>query len=180
MEPLTGFGLACGVLQIVDFSAQAIKTYREFRSSPITAENASHVALTAHLDVLAKNIAVTLQKVEQTGTRLPPEDIAFQPVVHACAELAKALLSRLQTCGVIPVHTRPGSVETGRRARARAALRTIWSGREIDDMANRLQGFRNQIVLHMTMKNQQKLDGIAAKIAGDQGAGTSCSSAETH
>ena len=180
MEPLAGFGLACGVLQIVDFSAQAIKTYREFRSSPISAENASHVALTAHLDVLAKNIAVTLQEVEQTGTQLPPEDIAFQPVVHACAELAKALLSRLQTCGVIPAHTRPGCVETGRRARARAALRTIWSGREIDDMANRLQGFRNQIVLHMTMKNQQKLDGIAAKIAGEQAAGTSSSSVETH
>jgi len=197
MEPVTGFGLACGILQVVDFSAQAVKVFSEISSSAesISAENASHMALATHLDVLARNIAIALQRVEDTPSgQQSPEDIAFQSIVHECSELAKTLLSRLRQCGVVPIQHEPqqpqqpqqqqqqqqqqpqqpqqqrkvgGGIGARTRARARATWKSLWNKRDIDNLANRLQGYRTQIVLHITTKNQQSLHDIAAHMTAN-------------
>ncbi|KAK0616359.1 hypothetical protein B0T14DRAFT_245295 [Immersiella caudata] len=165
MEPLTGLALTCGVLQIVDFSIQTIKIYRQLRSSPTSDENAAHVALATHLDVLSRNITVSLQRVEQqTPGRLSPEDLAFWPVAQSCSELAKTVLSRVQRCGLLPSGRESGPPAT-RSRRALAALKTRWKKREIDDIDSKLNGFRCQILLQIASANQKKLDDISAQIS---------------
>ncbi|KAI1084220.1 hypothetical protein F5B20DRAFT_524057 [Whalleya microplaca] len=151
MDPFAAVGFASNVLQFVEFSAKLIYTAKELRSNATSSENKDHATIATHFQALSQDLDTSAKKILQTSATLPPEEKAIQPVLDGCCELAKQLLKRLETCGIKP------SQNGSQLHRAKKAIKIVWSKKEIDDYANRLEFFRSEVTLHLTSQIRNTL-----------------------
>ena len=63
MDPLTAFSLACGVIQVVDFSTKLVSRCREIYKNGLSSENSELEDLAVYL----KGLRSTLTVVDQQG-----------------------------------------------------------------------------------------------------------------
>lgn len=137
MDPLTAFSLACGVIQVVDFSAKVAVKCKEIYDDGALHEYRDLEDLTVHLTDL------------QVGLRLPSEALAAQdsPVSHekdlselakACSETADQLVKKLRALRIEGPHKK-------KRQAIRKTFKAIWEKREIQDIQKQLNGYRNAL-----------------------------------
>lgn len=141
LDPLTAVSLAGTVVQFVDFTAKIVSKAREF--SGAASGHAQGVSspqiLAADLMSLSEKLKGGLQATSNEG--LSDDDQALKEVCNGCIQLSEKMLQRLKSLNV-----REGD---GKFRVMLQASRSVWSQRELDDLANDLARFRGQLQLRV-------------------------------
>ncbi|OTA67753.1 hypothetical protein K449DRAFT_429845 [Hypoxylon sp. EC38] len=149
METLVALGLAANVVQFVDFAAKLISISNELRNNAASSENRDHQVLTTHLETLAQSISDSVKAISQASTTASREEQALQPVADKCCELAKSLLIKLDACSIQP------NQGNNRTKRVKTAFKAIWNKKEIEDISNRLEHFKNELILYYAFQTRK-------------------------
>ncbi|XTI94184.1 hypothetical protein V2W45_1473413 [Cenococcum geophilum] len=136
METLAIIGLVGNIVQFVDFSGKLVSKSTElYRSSEgALAENSDIETAINHL-VLLNN------KLKDAATTTG--DSALQSLCKSCGTTADQLLAVLDKVKV--------KGKQGKWKSIRKALRSVWSKEEIEELGQRLERFREELNLHVTV-----------------------------
>ena len=88
MDPLTAFSLACGVIQVIDFSTKVLFQCREIYKNGSLAENESIEAMAEHLTTLRADLQPSTTAI---GTQTAG-DTELLLLSDRCSEMAKELV----------------------------------------------------------------------------------------
>ena len=144
MDPLTSLSLASNVIQIVDFSTQLVsKGYKIYKSADGTlAENVDAEAVTHSLKTLSGKLRGSIEN-NRSSELLSEDDQRLMKLCTNCQDLANELLTKFDRVKV-----------TGRNLKwksARQALKSVSKKDDLDQLVSRLQLYRSEIHLHITM-----------------------------
>ncbi|KAI0118543.1 hypothetical protein F4776DRAFT_656006 [Hypoxylon sp. NC0597] len=149
MEALVAVGFASNVVQFVDFIARLLSILNELRNNAALSEDRDHQVLTTHLETLAQRVSDSAKAISQTSATASQEEQALQPVADKCCELARRLLRKLDACGLQP------SQNNSRTKRIKTAFKAVWNNKEIEDISNRLEHFKNELVLYYAFQTRK-------------------------
>ena len=132
MDPLTAFSLACGVIQVVDFSIKALSKCKEIYQEGSLSDCKELESMTKHLiDVRAKlDLPNSKQGVQAS-------DATLLELAGHCSETADQLVSKLHSLKLDGPHKR--------RQAVLKAVRFLWERGEIQEIQKRLDGYRNAL-----------------------------------
>ena len=131
MDPLTAFSLACGVIQVVDFSMKVLAKCKEIHDHGALSEHQEVEEVTRHLTDLRIDVSPP-QSPEPTQT---PDDRELQDLVKICSATAQQVVAKLQTLKVEGPHKkRQAIVKT---------MKSLREKREIHDLEKRLNSYRS-------------------------------------
>ena len=136
MDPLTAFSLACGVIQVVDFSTKTLMKCKEIYKDGSLSEYQELEDLTSHLvDVRAGlDLASSHQSAESIHNL---DDQSLLNLAEECSATAHQLMRRIHSLKM-----------EGPRNKRQAVFKTIkllWEKGEIQDIQKRLEGYRNAL-----------------------------------
>ena len=109
MDPLSAFSLACGIIQVVDFSTKVISQSREIYKRGSLAENDDLEYLITHLN----GLQVGLQPLQLKAGRVrsqSQEERELGQLSRKCTETALQLLRELQKLKIYNTDTKWESV----------------------------------------------------------------------
>ncbi|GAB1309968.1 hypothetical protein MFIFM68171_00178 [Madurella fahalii] len=153
MEPLTGFGLAVGIFQVLDHTGKLIKTARRIgQSADGTIQEAREI------ETIASDLR---QGVDQILTASRTEsDQTFKELCESTREVATDLLTLLDSFRV-PVG------KSGKLMILRKSIRSAWSESDVNKLQARLDQLRKQLEFHNicgTSVNRVQITQIAADV----------------
>ena len=142
MDPLSAVSLAGNILQFVEVGIRVVsKGHKIYRSvDGCLMENLDLEIVTSDLLVLQKKIQTSKLCEPVTGTEMDQSQ-ALQTLAERCSDLAEELLEKLNKAKAQGRFRKWKSL--------RQALKSVWSQKEVDGMANRLQSFRSEIQLQL-------------------------------
>lgn len=140
MDPLTAFSLTCGIVQFVDFSSKLVSKGYEISISAegALAENLDLETVTTDLSRLADRLNQNEELTCSTKDQQELRDLA-----SSCQTLADQLMDKLQKLKV------DKEAKYRRWKSIRQALKTVWSKKDLDEMAAKLATFRSQLELRL-------------------------------
>ena len=127
MDAVSAFSLVCGIIQIVDFSAKAVKKCQELYKNGVSLEN-------KEIEEMAKNL-IDLRKTLDLKDQDDAEDIFI--LGSKCSSTAEELLTELERLKVKGPHRK--------RQVARNTLKSMFKGSNIDHLQNRLDEYQKQL-----------------------------------
>ncbi|KIY04090.1 uncharacterized protein Z520_00782 [Fonsecaea multimorphosa CBS 102226] len=132
IDPVSALGAASSVLQFLDFAAKVVTKGNQIY-------RAGDGVLKEHQDLslVTSDLLLMKTKLEQLG----PDETVPGELLSASSELADRLLRRLNQA--------QAQGKLRRWKSLRQALKCVCSKKEVDDMANRLAMFRQQIELRL-------------------------------
>ena len=141
MDPLTALSLASSVIQFVDFGSTLItNVYHIYTSANgALAENLDLEATTYDLSQLTTRLNPSQHETFTCNTK---DQQDLEDLVSGCAILASQLLKALQKLKV------DKDAKDRKWKSFRQALKAVWSKKDLDEMAARLAGLRNQLEFH--------------------------------
>lgn len=124
MDPLTAFSLACGVIQVIDFSTELAKRCRQFYKDGTLSQNKEAEEMARHLTQL------------RTSLNLPnhPDQDELLNLSEKCSATAEDLVAELQKLKVTGPHRKRQVIEK--------TIKTMWKKTAIDDIQKRLDDYR--------------------------------------
>ncbi len=133
MEPLSALSLACGIIQIVEFSTRVVLSCRQVYKDGALSENNDVEEMATHLASLRDHLDLPDQ-------RSPDELLELG---KKCSDTAEDLIKVLQML----------KLKGPRRKRAVAtkAFKTLWKKETIDEIWNRLCEYRKILNTHMLL-----------------------------
>ena len=138
MDPLTAFSLACGVIQVVDFSTKIVGKCRELYKHGTSCENKEIESMARHLTDLATDLELP-NTVQSLGSpsQLYHDDQELLKLAQQCSETATQLKTELEKL----------SIQGQRRKRdaLRKAVKGIWKNDDIEDIQRRLERYRRTL-----------------------------------
>lgn len=147
MDPLSALSIAACVVQFVDFGTKVLKDGKELYNSAdgALAENVDFATSSSRL----QQLSTTLQDSLHQGTQglqqgpLQERDAALENICYACMQISKELVSKLENL----------KVQDGSKHRKweslKQILKSMWSKKEIEDMADRLAKLRVELDTHV-------------------------------
>ena len=133
MDPLTAFSLACGVIQVVDFSLKALTKFKEIHDHGALSEYQDLEEITQHLT----NLQTDLSLPQSSGITQAPYDRGLVELATRCSATAAQLIAKLHKLRIEGPHKkRQAIVKTVKAFREK---------REIQDIQKRLDGYRNSL-----------------------------------
>lgn len=130
MDPINAFSLACGVIQVVDFSTRILSQFREIYKNGSLSEHESIQSMTEHLTTLRAD----LQPSTSSPATQTAGDKDLIQLSTKCSDMAEELVAELQSLKV-------GS--TGSRWKAVSVMyRSLKKKGTIDRMQKRLDECR--------------------------------------
>lgn len=150
MEALATVSAVSSAVQLVDFSSKCIaKTVELYRSSDgALEENVSVQAAVEHLS----NLTIEVQHCATSAG-----DIQLQ---NLCIRVSDVSFSLVRVLDTFKVHGSKSKIRSLRKV-----IRCVWSKERVQELENRLAGFRAEINLHIVVKTRQQLQGIEMSIA---------------
>lgn len=139
MAGLEALSLAATVVQFVDFASKLVsKGYHVYRS----ADGALPHSL--EMEAVAKDLSHLTVRLQSRGSLSNPsalteDERALEELAEKCNEIATTLLSRLDKLKVKKEERHRGWKSV------RQALKSVWNKKELDDLAQRLFSYRNQL-----------------------------------
>lgn len=135
MDPFSAFSLAGTIIQVVDFGLRILSKGNQIYHSGdgVLSENQD-------LEIVANDFLVLCTKLQCSSPPRPSqaeEDQALQQLSRTANELAAKLLQRLNMAKAQGRFRRWKSF--------RQALKSVWSKRDVDDMARRLETLRSAV-----------------------------------
>lgn len=91
MDPLTAFSLACGVIQVLDFSTKVLSQCREIYKNGSLSENESTESMVEHLTTLRADLQPS---TTATGAQTAGDKELMQ-LADRCSGMAKELVAEL-------------------------------------------------------------------------------------
>ena len=131
MDPLTAFSLACGVIQVVDFSMKVLAKCKEIHDHGALSEHQEVEKITKHLT----DVRIDTSHPQSSGTTQTPDDRELLDLAKTCSATADHLFAKLQTLKI-----------EGPRKKRQAIVKTVkahWERRELHDMEKRLNSYRS-------------------------------------
>lgn len=142
MDPLTAIGLAGNLVQFVDFGIRVVsKGFKIYRSvDGCLIENLDLEVVTSDLLVLQKKLGDSKPRANAKDPEL--EDFkSLEPLIKRSSDLAEKLLEKLNAAKAQGRFRKWKSL--------RQAVKSVWSKREVDEMADRLQAFKSELQLKL-------------------------------
>ncbi|KAI1302748.1 hypothetical protein F5Y03DRAFT_360885 [Xylaria venustula] len=149
MDPLTTIGLLSNIVQFIDFAARLLSKSRELYKSAdgYLIETTELVKVTEHTSHLNKKLA------DDLGSAAPRQLTA---IIEGCQNVSGELLSAL---GQLKVQGRMDRCKT-----IRQALKTVLSKKRVQELESRLDRFRREINLHITVDLRNDVQSFGAKL----------------
>jgi len=139
LDPMSALSIAASVIQFVDFSSKLVsKGYHIYHSTDGT------LAKNLELEVITDELLQLVMRLGCHGnspntTSLSPEEEALRVMAEKCNGIATELLNRLAKLKV-----KKNANFRGWKS-FRQALKSVWSKDELDELSERLSGFRDQM-----------------------------------
>ena len=142
LEALGALSLASSIVQFVDFTSKLISKGNQFYKSNDGAleENNELQVIANNLGRLSKGLDEAARTYTASGP-LNDEGIALQKVAVDCQKIAKDFSTALDELKVLGTQNRWKSF--------RKAVKLYWSKETIDNMLQRLQLARGDLVIHL-------------------------------
>ena len=143
MDPLTAFSLACGVIQVVEFSAQTLSKCREIYKEGSLYEYQELEALTKQLvDVRAKlDLPKTNKDVKQP---IAPDEQSLLEIAGQCSRTADQLVHKLDSLKIEGPHKKRQAIEK--------TVKLFWEKGELKEIQKRLDGYRSVLDTQILIK----------------------------
>jgi hypothetical protein len=152
IDPLSALSVAACVVQFVDFAHRIVSKGRQLYSSPNGAlrDNEETETATKHLQSLAETLKESIEEIPPTK-RAPParankrvkdeyrQEVRLRQICAECDDLSTELMQRLRDLKV------PKGEEHRKWRSFRQALKSVWSKKEVDEMATKLDGLRKEL-----------------------------------
>ena len=144
MDPFTALGLASSVIQIVDFSCRLVSKGQNIYKSAdgSTATNIDTEIVAHDLDLLNSQLQRSFHESTYTEP-LSKEDQSLVDLCWKCSDLSSELKAKLDKLKVTGRHRKWKS--------ARQALKSVSGKDGIEELANRLALYRDEINLNITI-----------------------------
>ena len=110
LDPMSALGLACNIIQIVDFSMKAVTKFRELYKDGVSSENRELEDMTAGLRGLQANL-VTVDPTTRLSGSVFVDDQELQDLADECCKTAHELTAELNTLKVSGPHKRRQAVQ---------------------------------------------------------------------
>ena len=136
MEPLTAFALACGVIQIVDFSTKALTKCKEIYDHGALSEYHDVEEISSHLTDLQKGL-----RLSSPGDTGIPSDRGLLDLATQCSATAAQLVTKLQALRT--------DGPRKKRDALKKTVRYFWEKKDIQDIQKRLDSYRNALDTHI-------------------------------
>lgn len=138
MDPLTAFSLACGVIQVVDFSTKIVVKCREIYKNGASSDNEEVESMAKHLTELSNELD-SANAVVKTGSmpQIYHDDQHLRKLAQQCSETAKELITQLQK---LKIQGQPRKRDVFRKA-----VKVIWKKSAIEDIERRLEQYRRTL-----------------------------------
>lgn len=136
MDPLTAFSLACGVIQVVDFSTKTLVKCKEIYREGFSSEYRELESMTRHLvDVRA---GLDLPGPHQSADSIHKlDDQSILELAKECSITADQLIGKLRSVKTKGPHEK--------RQAIMKTLKLLWEKGEIQEIQKRLDGYRNTL-----------------------------------
>ena len=131
MDPLTAFSLACGVIQVVDFSIKVLAKCKEIHDHGALAEHQEVEEITNHLTDLRMDTSLP----QSSGSTQSPDDRELRELAKTCSTTAEQLVAKLQTLKIEGPHKK--------REAFFKTVKALREKREIHDLEKRLNRHRS-------------------------------------
>ena len=142
MDPLSAFSLACGVIQVVDFSTEVVKKARELYKDGNLSQNKE-----------AEEMAIQLTQL-RSSLKLPThrdrDDTELLKLGEKCSDTAKDLVTEIQKLKVSGPHKK--------RQVLGKTIKTIWKKTAIDEIQKRLDNYRNLLDHRVLIDLRKRFD----------------------
>jgi hypothetical protein len=139
LDPFTSLSLACAVCQFLDFSGTLFSKSRKIYKSTTGYDDDTDTVLGITKDL--RSLTEKL-KAPVDPNSLPPEEAELVNLGDKCKRTADELLLVLDDLQ---------DSKSSRWSSFRAALKTIWAQDRIDDMTRKLESYRSQLILRLTI-----------------------------
>jgi hypothetical protein len=146
MEPFSALGLACNIVQFVDFSCKLFSSasdiYRSASGATQAVNDATAIARTIH-DLSSRLVAQhTTTDADSSQLSRGPMSALLNQLASECRNTSTELLTALNG-----LRARPDS----KWSSFKAALTTVMKADQIDKLEDRLEQYRRQIILALEM-----------------------------
>jgi len=146
LEPITAIGLAGNVIQLIDFGIKIVSTSRELYKTGSSALYFYQDIIMANNDLalLHSNLRSSIMSTDQDN-EISSNDRALLNLAIECDDIAKQLREALEKVTV------EGEKTKSLWKTLRHALTCVWRKEEIDELAARLNTYRDQMntrILH--------------------------------
>ena len=95
MEPLTALGLACNIMQAIDYSRKAIRGYKEITKNGSTSANKDIYDRSGQIKKSSEGILVWLGQHQSSSKPLTVAESELQDVANQCVKIADTLRKKL-------------------------------------------------------------------------------------
>lgn len=139
MDPVTGLGLAAGVVQLVDFTYSLVReSYVLIRSSKTTVESAVNIS---ELSKTNDKLCGRLTGVLDASTPLDEDDALLREIVQVLSHRISALQARLKK---ITVTIRPDGT-VSRRQKIKIVFTAQWNREELTVLVEDVEAAQAQL-----------------------------------
>ncbi|KAI9708018.1 MAG: Ankyrin-2 [Bogoriella megaspora] len=151
MDPLTAIGLVCNVAQLVEISWKIVSKTHEITKNGALPEQRDIRIVSIDLQSVNKKV---LSFLDLTGKdqHLTDDDEALYRLCKSSNQTAEELIKRLQL-----VNT-DGKYVTWKSFRH--AIKSVWTKKDVDDTAARLQDYRSQLNTRILVSLHAKIDNL--------------------
>jgi hypothetical protein len=136
MDPVTAFSLACGVIQVVDFSLRLLSKSKEVHEKGSLVENDNLEYLTRHLSALELELQTPLNH-NSHGRTQPQDEQDLKQLADKCSETAQTLLTELAKLKV--------SDPKRKRQMIKVTLRAILKRSTLKEIEGRMNSYRDML-----------------------------------
>jgi hypothetical protein len=141
LEALAALSLAASVVQFIDFSGKLISKGNEFHKSGKLVEHTELVAVAGNLEKLSEALGDSL-KAFRPESGLSSEEQALAAVAQQCQTIASEFNTTIQVLTNVE-----GTNKTWKSFRQ--AFKTVWNKDKIQEMKDKLNLAREQLVIHL-------------------------------
>ena len=141
-EGLAALSLVCNILQVAEFAHGILSKGREIYKAGHGAEPTNYVLEKCSKQLVQKNAALK-QAIQESAKLKDPdtEDIALTDLAQECNKEAINLIGKLSSLRVHGSGSRIDSI--------RSALKAVMKKDEINEMAERMKAYQDQINAHL-------------------------------
>ncbi|KAL2068281.1 hypothetical protein VTL71DRAFT_16379 [Oculimacula yallundae] len=159
LDPLTALSLAGTVVQFVDFTTKVLAKGAEIHRSldGTLTENREVESITKDLLSLNKRLVTSIRRngdgsvgTKPSNKQLSLDEQALESIADACSDIARELLAQLEPLKL-----------QGERKRWKSlykVLKSAWGKKEIDDLLERLDRYRDELELHLLVSIKSQID----------------------
>ncbi|KAL3419726.1 hypothetical protein PVAG01_08224 [Phlyctema vagabunda] len=158
LDPLTALSLAACIAQFIDFGTKLVVKSNEIRKTGSSVD-------VRYLENIATDLKGLVGGLQSYKVRLEGEPVSengLDDILLGCDATAQGLLERLKRL------TQDPTIKHQRCASVRKALKLLWTKDEIEEVAENLNGYRQQLAIRLLVllnaKNDAQADRLESKI----------------